>query len=130
MSGAFPDDARAFDAWAAAHVDGFRGPSKATKFATGQSNPTYLIEAASGRYVLRRKPLGKLLKSAHMIEREFRVLQGARRHGVPGAAGAGALRGRERHRHGLLLMAMSRADFLESALPSLTTTSGGRFSTR
>ena len=75
MSGAFPEDARAFDAWAAAHVEGFRGPGKATKFATGQSNPTYLMEAASGRYVLRRKPPGKLLKSAHMIEREFRVLR-------------------------------------------------------
>ena len=47
----------------------------AKKFPTGQSNPTYLIEAASGRYVLRRKPPGKLLKMAHMIEREFRVLK-------------------------------------------------------
>ena len=50
-------------------------PSVAKKFPTGQSNPTYLIEAASGRYVLRRKPPGKLLKMAHMIEREFRVLK-------------------------------------------------------
>ena len=83
MSGAFPEDARAFDAWAAAHIEGFRGPGKATKFATGQSNPTYLIEAASGRYVLRRKPPGKLLKSAHMIEREFRVLRALEGTGFP-----------------------------------------------
>ena len=83
MSGGFPDDARAFDAWAAAHVEGFRGPSRATKFATGQSNPTYLIEADSGRYVLRRKPPGKLLKSAHMIEREFRVLKALEGTGFP-----------------------------------------------
>jgi aminoglycoside phosphotransferase (APT) family kinase protein len=83
MSGAFPEDARAFDAWAAAHVEGFRGPSKAAKFATGQSNPTYLVEAASGRYVLRRKPPGKLLKSAHMIEREFRVLRALEGTGFP-----------------------------------------------
>ena len=83
MSGAFPEDVRAFDAWAAAHVEGYRGPGTATKFATGQSNPTYLIEAASGRYVLRRKPPGKLLKSAHMIEREFRVLKALEGTGFP-----------------------------------------------
>ncbi len=75
MSGAFPEDTSALDAWAEAHVEGWRSPSAAKKFPTGQSNPTYLIEAASGRYVLRRKPPGKLLKSAHLIEREFRVLK-------------------------------------------------------
>ena len=75
MSGAFPEDTSALDAWAKANVEGWRGPSVAKKFPTGQSNPTYLIEAASGRYVLRRKPPGKLLKMAHMIEREFRVLK-------------------------------------------------------
>lgn len=58
-----------------AHVEGFRGPLLATKFKGGQSNPTYLIEAASGRYVLRRKPPGKLLASAHAVDREFRVLR-------------------------------------------------------
>ncbi len=83
MSGAFPEDARTFDAWASSHVQGFRGPSRATKFATGQSNPTYLVEAPSGRYVLRRKPPGKLLKSAHMIEREFRVLRALEGTGFP-----------------------------------------------
>ena len=75
MSEAFPEDTSALDAWAKANVEGWRGPSVAKKFPTGQSNPTYLIEAASGRYVLRRKPPGKLLKMAHMIEREFRVLK-------------------------------------------------------
>ena len=83
MSGAFPEDAGAFDAWASANVEGFRGPSRATKFSTGQSNPTYLVEAASGRYVLRRKPPGKLLKSAHMIEREFRILKALEGTGFP-----------------------------------------------
>jgi aminoglycoside phosphotransferase (APT) family kinase protein len=61
-------------AYLSQHVDGFRGPLTATKFKGGQSNPTYLIDAASGRYVLRRKPAGVLLASAHAIEREFRVL--------------------------------------------------------
>jgi aminoglycoside phosphotransferase (APT) family kinase protein len=57
-----------------ANVAKFRGPLKATKFKGGQSNPTYLIEAASGKYVLRRKPPGKLLASAHAVDREFRVI--------------------------------------------------------
>ncbi len=63
------------------HVPGFRGPLVATKFKGGQSNPTYLVEAASGRYVLRRKPPGMLLPSAHAVDREFRVLQAL--HGGP-----------------------------------------------
>ena len=83
MSGAFPEDTSALDAWASAHVEGWRGPSAAKKFAAGQSNPTYLIDAASGRYVLRRKPPGKLLKMAHMIEREFRVLKALEGVGYP-----------------------------------------------
>ena len=56
------------------HVAGFHGPLRATKFAGGQSNPTYLLDAQSGRYVLRRQPPGQLLKSAHAVDREFRVL--------------------------------------------------------
>ncbi|MBV9286926.1 MAG: phosphotransferase family protein, partial [Hyphomicrobiales bacterium] len=83
MSGPPPFDTRALDAWAGGHVAGWQGPSAAKKFATGQSNPTYLIEAASGAYVLRRKPPGRLLKSAHMIEREFRVLRALEATGFP-----------------------------------------------
>lgn len=58
-----------------ANVPGFRGPLTATKFKGGQSNPTYRLDAASGTYVLRRKPPGTLLASAHAVDREFRVLQ-------------------------------------------------------
>lgn len=58
-----------------ANVDGFAGLAGITKFGHGQSNPTYLIDAESGRYVLRAKPPGKLLKSAHQVDREFRVMQ-------------------------------------------------------
>lgn len=61
--------------WLSTHVVGFRGPLRARKFAGGQSNPTYRIEAASGLYVLRRKPPGQLLTSAHAIDREYRVLR-------------------------------------------------------
>jgi aminoglycoside phosphotransferase (APT) family kinase protein len=66
-----------------AQVPEFRGPLRATKFKGGQSNPTYLIEAASGQYVLRRKPPGKLLASAHAVDREFRVLGALSDHGIP-----------------------------------------------
>jgi aminoglycoside phosphotransferase (APT) family kinase protein len=61
-------------AYLEAHVPDFHGPLRATKFKGGQSNPTYRIDAASGAYVLRRKPPGKLLASAHAVDREFRVL--------------------------------------------------------
>jgi aminoglycoside phosphotransferase (APT) family kinase protein len=66
-----------------AHVEGFRGPLTATKFAGGQSNPTYLLNAQSGRYVLRRQPPGQLLKSAHAVDREFRVLSALAETPVP-----------------------------------------------
>jgi len=54
-----------------------------TKFADGQSNPTYRLEAASGNYVLRRKPFGQLLKSAHAVDREYRVMHALNSTGVP-----------------------------------------------
>jgi aminoglycoside phosphotransferase (APT) family kinase protein len=65
------------------HVPGFFGPIVITKFPGGQSNPTYKIDAASGRYVLRRKPSGQLLASAHAVDREFRVLSALYGMGVP-----------------------------------------------
>ncbi len=64
-------------------VEGFQGPLTAKKFAAGQSNPTFLIEAASGKYVLRRKPPGELLKSAHAVDREFRVISALGNTDVP-----------------------------------------------
>ncbi|MFD0738739.1 phosphotransferase family protein [Lysobacter koreensis] len=67
----------------AQHVEGFRGPLTASKFKGGQSNPTYRIDAASGRYVLRRKPPGALLPSAHAVDREFRVLRALHGSAVP-----------------------------------------------
>lgn len=73
--------AEALAAYLERHVAGFRGPLTASKFKGGQSNPTYRIEAASGPCVLRRKPPGDLLPSAHAVDREFRVLQAL--HGGP-----------------------------------------------
>jgi aminoglycoside phosphotransferase (APT) family kinase protein len=57
-----------------ANIPGFSGLAAIEKFKSGQSNPTYLLTAASGRYVLRAKPPGQLLKSAHQVDREFRVM--------------------------------------------------------
>ncbi|MDE0285052.1 MAG: phosphotransferase [Gammaproteobacteria bacterium] len=65
------------------HAAGFRGLAKAEKFPGGQSNPTWLLSAASGRYVLRSKPPGQLLKSAHAVDREFRVISALADTDVP-----------------------------------------------
>jgi aminoglycoside phosphotransferase (APT) family kinase protein len=67
-------DKEALGAWLEANVEGFMGPFCLTKFPSGQSNPTYRISAGSGDYVLRRKPFGKLLPSAHAVDREYRLL--------------------------------------------------------
>lgn len=72
----------ALGAWLERHVAGFSGLREVVKFATGQSNPTYRIEATSGRYVLRAKPPGQLLKSAHLVEREYRVMKALAGSGV------------------------------------------------
>ncbi|MGE0238543.1 MAG: phosphotransferase family protein [Parvibaculaceae bacterium] len=67
----------------AAHIAGFHAPAAIEQFKGGQSNPTYLINAASGRYVLRRKPQGSLLPSAHAIDREYRVTSALAAQGLP-----------------------------------------------
>src|ERR1700739_2325959 len=69
--------------WMRDHVDGFRGPLAAERFECRQCNPTYNIAAASGPYVLRRKPLGHLLPSAHAVDREYRVIRSLAHTAVP-----------------------------------------------
>jgi aminoglycoside phosphotransferase (APT) family kinase protein len=64
-------------------VSGYRGPGALTKFGFGQSNPTYLLSAGGGQYVLRRKPFGHLLPRAHAVEREYRVLKALQNSKVP-----------------------------------------------
>ena len=70
-------------AWMDAPVAGFTGPVTVRKFAGGQSNPTYRLDSASGSYVLRRKPFGALLPSAHAVDREFAVIAGLHPTGFP-----------------------------------------------
>ena len=69
--------------WLEANVAGFQTPFDLTKFPSGQSNPTYKISAASGEYVLRRKPFGQLLPSAHAVDREYRLLSALHPLGFP-----------------------------------------------
>ena len=65
------------------HIEEFSGPLSVSQFKGGQSNPTYKLTAASGQYVLRRKPPGKLLKSAHAVDREFRAISALYAAGFP-----------------------------------------------
>jgi aminoglycoside phosphotransferase (APT) family kinase protein len=74
------------EAYLAARVAGFAGPLTVRQFKGGQSNPTYLLETPQRRYVLRRKPPGKLLPSAHAIDREFRVISALHAQVFPVAA--------------------------------------------
>jgi aminoglycoside phosphotransferase (APT) family kinase protein len=76
-------DTLRLNAWMQTHIAGFSGPIEVQQFAGGQSNPTYLVQSPSGRYVLRRKPPGKLLPSAHAVDREFRVLAALKDSPVP-----------------------------------------------
>ncbi len=69
--------------WMLASVEGFEGPLTYRKFAGGQSNPTYRIDSPSGAYVLRRKPFGPLLPSAHAVDREYKLIAGLYPTGFP-----------------------------------------------
>ena len=76
-------DAARLEAYLAQHVKGFAGPLTVKQFKGGQSNPTYLLETPGRRYVLRRKPPGRLLPSAHAVEREYRVTAALHAQGFP-----------------------------------------------
>ncbi len=76
-------DVAGLERWMEAHVPTFRGPLEVEQFRGGQSNPTYRLAAPGGRYVLRRKPPGKLLPSAHAVDREYRVMTALGSVGFP-----------------------------------------------
>jgi aminoglycoside phosphotransferase (APT) family kinase protein len=69
--------------WLRDHIEGFRGPLAAEQFEGGQSNPTYRLRSGAGSYVLRRKPTGQLLPSAHAVDREYRVMHALAATAVP-----------------------------------------------
>ena len=69
--------------WLAANVEGYEGPLEVRQFKGGQSNPTYQLVTPNKKYVLRRKPPGKLLPSAHAVDREFKVISGLNKAHFP-----------------------------------------------
>ena len=76
-------DIAALEAWMRNNVDGFKGPLTVEQFRGGQSNPTFRLTTAGHRYVMRRKPAGKLLPSAHAVDREYRVITALAGSDVP-----------------------------------------------
>jgi len=77
-------DVAALERFMREHVDGFRGPLEVQQFKGGQSNPTFKLVAGDGKtYVMRRKPPGKLLPSAHAVDREYRVITALAKTGFP-----------------------------------------------
>jgi aminoglycoside phosphotransferase (APT) family kinase protein len=76
------DEAR-LDEWMRDNVENYRGPLTVSQFKGGQSNPTYRLDTPDRAYVLRRKPFGKLLPSAHAVDREYRVITALHATGFP-----------------------------------------------
>src|SRR3954464_14460716 len=73
----------ALEAWMEREVEGFAGPLSVEQFKGGQSNPTYKLITPARTYVLRRKPPGKLLPSAHAVDREFKAISALYPQGFP-----------------------------------------------
>ena len=71
------------DGWMREHVEGYQGPLTVLQFKGGQSNPTYRLDTPGRSYVMRRRPFGKLLPSAHAVDREFRVIAALGKQGFP-----------------------------------------------
>ena len=76
-------DTASLAAWMRSHVEGFAGDLQVEKFKGGQSNPTFLLTAGGRKYVMRRKPPGKLLPSAHAVDREYKVISALAATDVP-----------------------------------------------
>ena len=76
-------DEGALDAWLRANVEDYAGPLTVRQFNGGQSNPTYQLLTPARNYVMRRKPPGQLLKSAHAVDREYRVITALHAAGFP-----------------------------------------------
>ena len=90
MSGGSDFEVHRLEAWMQDRIDGFRAPLTLHRFKGGQSNPTYLVTDATGsRYVLRKKPAGDLLPSAHAVDREYCVIDALRNTDVPVAGARG-----------------------------------------
>jgi aminoglycoside phosphotransferase (APT) family kinase protein len=82
-------DEGALDRWMGANVAGYEGPLDVRQFKGGQSNPTYQLVTPGRKYVMRRKPPGRLLPSAHAVDREYRVITALHPTGFPVARSHG-----------------------------------------
>ncbi|WP_430396069.1 phosphotransferase family protein [Ferrovibrio sp.] len=76
-------DVDQLEVWLKANVEGYKGPLEVQQFKGGQSNPTFKLVTPERKYVLRRKPPGKLLPSAHAVDREYRVIKALGQTDVP-----------------------------------------------
>jgi len=76
-------DEASLQRWMETHVEGFKGPLTLNQFKGGQSNPTYQVVTPTKKYVLRKKPGGKLLPSAHAVDREYKVISALHTTGYP-----------------------------------------------
>jgi aminoglycoside phosphotransferase (APT) family kinase protein len=76
-------DEAALERYLRAHADGFDAPLSVQQFGGGQSNPTFLLTSGARQYVMRKKPPGQLLKSAHQVDREFRIMKALAQTDVP-----------------------------------------------
>jgi len=76
-------DEACLDSWMSVHVEEYQGPLSVLQFRGGQSNPTYRLDTPARSYVMRRKPFGQLLPSAHAVDREFKVIAALGKQGFP-----------------------------------------------
>ena len=95
-------DEMRLDGWMREHVEGYAGPLTVLQFKGGQSNPTYRLDTPGRSYVMRRKPFGKLLPSAHAVDREFKVIAALGKQGFPVATRLCAVHRRHGDRRRLL----------------------------
>lgn len=113
-------DLAALDAWMRDEVSDYAGPLHIEQFRGGQSNPTYKLVTPRKSYVLRKQPPGALLKGAHAVDREAKVLAGLGRAGFPVAAVHGVCTGPQIL--GTLFYVMDMVEgriFWDAALPGL-----------
>ncbi len=76
-------DEASLDRWMRRNIEGYLGQLRVLQFKGGQSNPTYRLNTPGASYVMRRKPFGKLLPSAHAVDREFKVIEALHKQGFP-----------------------------------------------
>ena len=114
-------DEAALAHWLQANVAGYAGPLTVHQFKGGQSNPTYRLDTPGRRYVMRRKPFGKLLPSAHAVDREFKVISALHRAGFPAPEPMGLCS--DESVIGVMFYVMAMVDgrvFWTASLPELT----------